>query len=177
MCAKFHANSTKFTVKGLTRKKVVNSKSTNFTRCSTYSASNEKISGKKELRKLKICMCLIKIFHYVCDKNHPNPTFLRVKALARRKKVKPKIPTFTRCSTYSSSDDKISGQRELRKLELCMYQINYFHYVCAKNHPNPTVLRVKGLARQKRGETKKHKVHEMLDLLCFRWQNLESRGA
>ena len=26
-------------------------------------------------------------------------------------------------------------------------------------------------------QTKKHETHEMLDLLCFQWQNLESRGA
>ena len=32
-------------------------------------------------------------------------------------------------------------------------------------------------SEEKSGSTKKHKLHEMLDLLCFQSQNLESRGA
>ena len=32
-------------------------------------------------------------------------------------------------------------------------------------------------SEEKSGPTKKHKLHEMLDLLCFQSQNLESRGA
>ena len=32
-------------------------------------------------------------------------------------------------------------------------------------------------SEEKSGETEKHKFHEMLDLLCFQWQNLESSGA
>ena len=32
-------------------------------------------------------------------------------------------------------------------------------------------------SEEKSGQTKKHKLHEMLDLLCFQSQNLESRRA
>ena len=32
-------------------------------------------------------------------------------------------------------------------------------------------------SEEKSGQTKKHKLHEMLDLLCFQSQNLESRGG
>ena len=32
-------------------------------------------------------------------------------------------------------------------------------------------------SEEKSGPTKKHKLQEMLDLLCFQSQNLESRGA
>ena len=32
-------------------------------------------------------------------------------------------------------------------------------------------------SEEKSGRTKKHKIHEMLDLLCFQSQNLESRGG
>ena len=137
-----------FQRKRASEEKSCQTKSTNFPRCSTYSASNDKISGQRELRKLKLCMYLMNYFHYMCAKNHPNPTFVRVKGLARQKGVKPKNPNFTRCSTYSASNDKISVQREIGKLKLCKNLIKYFHYVCAKNHPNPTILSVKGLAKQ-----------------------------
>ena len=57
-----------------------------------------------------LCVCQI----------HSSPTFLRVKGLARRKVVKPKTTGFTRCSTYSASNDKISSEGELKKMKLCM---------------------------------------------------------
>ena len=110
-------------------------------------------------------------------KFHPNRTNFSVKLVARRKVTGPKSTNFTRCSTYSASNDNFWGQMEFRKLELCLYLINYFHYACAKNYPKPTILRSKRLARQKQGETKKHNFHKTLDLLWFRWQSLESRGA
>ena len=31
--------------------------------------------------------------------------------------------------------------------------------------------------KEKSGRTKKRKFHELLDLLCFQWRNLESSGA
>ena len=148
MCAIFHPNRTTLSIRGLARKKVLKVKSTNFTRCSTYSASQQKILSRVELKKMKFCMCLVNYFHYVCAKFHPKPTTFSVKGLTRKKVVKPKSTNFTRCSTYSASNDKISGQKKLRKLKLCMYLIIYFHYVSAKSHPNPTFLRVKWLARQ-----------------------------
>ena len=126
------SKSNLFEGKGTSQEKVVKPKSTNFTRCSTYSASNDKISGQKQLKKLNLCVYLINYFHYVCAKLYPNPTFLRVKGIARQKVVKPKSANFPRSSTYSASDDKSPSQRELKKLKLCMYLINYLHYVCAK---------------------------------------------
>ena len=56
VCAKFHPNRTTFRVKRLARKKVVKPRSTNFSRCSTYSASKDKILGQVELKKMKHCM-------------------------------------------------------------------------------------------------------------------------
>ena len=115
-----HPSPTFLRVKGLARRKVVKPKSTGFTRCSTYSASNDKISGQKELKKLNLCMYLIDYFHYVCAKLHPNRTFLRVKGLARQKVVKPESKNFTRCSIYSASDEKISSQVELKEMKVCI---------------------------------------------------------
>ena len=66
---------------------------------------------------------LVNYFHYVCAKSHPNRTTFRVKRLASIE-VKKKRSNFTRCSTYSASDDKISSQGELKKMKLCMYPIN-----------------------------------------------------
>ena len=123
-------------------------KKQNVQRRSTYSASNDKISGQRELKKLKLCMYLINYFHYVCAKKYPNPTFLRVKGLARQKVVKPKSPNFTRCSTSSASDDKVSSQGELKKIKLCIKLVSYSYYVCGKFHPNRTTISVKGLARR-----------------------------
>ena len=131
VCAKYHPNRKNFRVKRLASKEVRTTGS-NFTRCSTFSASNDKMSVQRELKKLKLCMYLINYFHYVCAKHYPNPTFLRVKGIARQKVVKPKSPNFPRFSTYSASDDKSPSQRELKKLKLCMYLINDLHYVCAK---------------------------------------------
>ena len=85
----------------------------------------------------------------MCAKFWTNPTTLRVKALARKKVVKRKSPNFKRCSNFFVPSDRLSSQRELKKLKLCMYQINYFHNECLKNHPRPKFLRVKGLAKQK----------------------------
>ena len=94
---------------------------------------------------------LVNYLHHVCAKIHPNRRNFRVKRRAS-KRFKTKGSNFTRCSTYSASNGKISVQKELKTLKLCIY--NYFHFVCAKNHPNPTFLRVKGLARKKRSTEK-----------------------
>ena len=120
VCAKFHTNRTTFWVKGLPRKKVLEPKTQNYRRFSTYSASNHKTSAQRELKKLKLCKYLINWFDYVCAKTQANPKYLRVKGLAREKVVKPKSTNFTRCSTYSASDDKISSQRKPKKMKLCM---------------------------------------------------------
>ena len=118
VCAKNHPKRTNFRVKRLASKKV-QTKGSNFTRCSTYSASNDKISIQRELKKLKLCMYPINYFHFVCVKNHQNRSHFRVKRLAS-KKVKTKVSNFTRWSTYSASDDKISSQGKLKKMKLCM---------------------------------------------------------
>ena len=116
--AKFHPNRTNFRVKRLTSKEVT-TKGSNFTRFSTFSASNDKMSVQRELEKLKLGMYPINFFHFVCAKNHQNRPNFRVKRLAN-KKVKTKGSIFTRCSTYSASYDKISSQGELKKMKLCM---------------------------------------------------------
>ena len=53
-------------------------KSTNFTRCSTYSAFNHRISSQGEGMKLKVCMYLFNQLYYVCAKLHPNRSTVRV---------------------------------------------------------------------------------------------------
>ena len=124
MFAKFHPNPTIFMVRRLDRKNVVKRKNTNFMRCPNFSASNDRKATHWEIRKLKFCMYLVKDYHYMCAKIQPNRTILRVKGLASKKVVKPKSTIFTRCSTYSASNDKILGQSELNKLEYCKYLIN-----------------------------------------------------
>ena len=57
---------------------VVKPKSTNFTRCSTYSASNHRFSSQGEGMKLKVCMYLVNQLYYVCAKLHPNRSTVRV---------------------------------------------------------------------------------------------------
>ena len=105
VCAKIHPNRTNFKVKRQASKEV-KTKGSSFTRCLIYSASNDKISVQKSLRS----------WNFACtqSKNHPNPTFLRLKELAEKKVVEPKSTSFTRCSTYSASNDKISGRKELK---------------------------------------------------------------
>ena len=65
--------------------------------------------------------CTLVIYlHYVSAKFQPNRTNFRVKGLATKKVVKRKSTKFTKCSTYSASDDKISSQGELKKMKLCI---------------------------------------------------------
>ena len=97
--------------------------------------------------------------------------------MAAEEVVKRKSTNFTRCSTYYASDKKISSQVELQKMKVCIWLVNYFHYVCAKLRRNRTTFSERGLARKKSGQSKRHKLHEMLDLLCFQWQDLGSKGA
>ena len=56
---------------------------------------------------------LVNYLHYVSAKFQPNRTTFRAKGLAQEKVVKPKRSIVTGCLTYSASNDKISGQREL----------------------------------------------------------------
>ena len=164
-------------VKGLAWQKVVQPRSTNFTRCSTCSAFNDKISGQMELKKLKLFMCLVNYFHYVSARIHPNPIPLRVNGLARQKMVKPKSKNFTRCSIYSASYRKILSQGELKKMKLCM-QFSHLPPLCVSQvSAKSKNFHDKRGNEENSGQTKKHKSYEMLDLLCLRWQNLESRGA
>ena len=120
VCAKFHPDRTTFSVKRPARRKVPGAKSTNFTRCSIYSASKDKISSKGELRKLKLCMYLVIYFYYLCGKFYQNGTTFSVWGLARKKLVNAKSTNVTRCSTYSASDHKTLSQGERRKLSLYM---------------------------------------------------------
>ena len=48
--------------------------------------------------------------------------------------------------------------------------------VCQKSSKSNT-FEGERASEAKNGKTKNPKFHEMLDLLCFRWQNLESKGA
>ena len=153
VCAKIHPNRTNFKVKWQASKEV-KTKGSSFTRCSTYSASNDKISGQNELKKMNLCMYLINYFHYVGASLHPNPTFLRVKRLARQKLVEPKSKSFTRCSTYSASNPKILSHGERRKLKVYILFSHIPPLLCAKFHPNRTLFRVEGLARRKVAEPK-----------------------
>ena len=109
LCAKIPPNWTNFKIKRLASKEV-KTKGSNFTRGLTYSASNDKISVQKSLRN----------WNFACtqSKNHPNPTFLRLKGLAGKRVVKPKSKNFTRCSTYSASNPKILSHGERRKLKV-----------------------------------------------------------
>ena len=54
--AKFQTNRTTFRVKGLATKEMVKRKIRKFTRCSIYSASDDKISSQGVLNKMKLYM-------------------------------------------------------------------------------------------------------------------------
>ena len=175
MCAEFHLNRKNSTVRGLARKNVVKATSTNFRRCSTYSASDDRSSSQVELKKMKLCMYLIKKFHNVCAKNHPNPTFLRVKGLARKKWLneKAQISRDARffCFRWQNIESREAKEVEAlhivsQLLPLCVCQIS----------TKLNKFLAKRASEEKIGPTKNHKLQEMLDLLCFRWQNFMSSG-
>ena len=176
MCGKSHPKPTFLRVKGLARPRMVKHKIPSFTRCSTYSDSDDKISSQRELKKMELCMYFVNYYHYVCAKYHPNRTTFSKKRLERKKIVEPQSTNFTRCTIFFAPNDRLSSQAEFRKLKLCMWLVNYYHYACAKIQQNRTIFSVKGLARRKVAQPKKHRYHEMLDLLCFQSKNLESRG-
>ena len=110
---------------------------------------NTKSRVKSSWGRWKFACSLVNYLHYVCAKFHTNRTTFRVKRLPRKKVLEPKTQIYRRFSTYSASNHKTSAQRELKKLKLCKYLINWFDYVCRKTQANPKFLRVKGLARGK----------------------------
>ena len=63
---------------------------------------------------------LVNYLNYVSAEFQPNRTTFRVKGLATKEVFKRKSTKFTRCSTYSASDEKTSSQGELKKMKLCM---------------------------------------------------------
>ena len=139
-----------------------------------------KISSQREIRKLKFFMYLINHFDYLCAKNHTNPSFLRIKGLARPKMLKPKSPKFTRCSTYSASELKSQVRASLRKWNFACSSlvVSQLFLLCAcQISSKSNYLRRTRAGDEKSGQTKKHKLHEMLDQLCFQAQNLKSNRA
>ena len=172
MCVQNFIKMEQFSAKeGWRGKKVVKAKSTNFTRCATCSASNQKILSQGECRKLRLytqfsqllplslcqnssklknfqgktaseqrsqnkrikfyemfdLLCFqwqdlgskelkkLKLCTYPIKKSSKSNIF-RLKVLAGKKVVKPKSTSFTRCLTYSASNEKISGRKELKNL-------------------------------------------------------------
>ena len=73
------------------------------------------------------------------------------------------------CSQWQNIESK-----ELKKLKLCKYLIKYFHNVCQKSS-KANVFDGKRASEAKSGEAKKHKIHELLNLLYFYSKNLEPR--
>ena len=116
VCAKFYPNRTTFSVKGLARREVAEPKSTNFMRCSTYSASNQKTWAKGNVGSWDSACNLVNYLHYVSAKFQTN----RTKGLATNEVVKRKNTNFIGRSTYSASNQKILSQGECTKLRLCM---------------------------------------------------------
>ena len=67
--------------------------------------------------------------------------------------------------------------REEKKLKVCMYLVNQLLLcVCQTSSKSINCQGIRA-SEEKSGPTKKHEFHEMLDLLCFQSQNLESRRA
>ena len=120
VCAKFYPNRTTFSVKGLARREVAEPKSTNFMRCSTYSASNQKTWAKGNVGSWDSVCNLVNYLLYVSAKFQTNRIIFRVKGLATNEVVKRNSTKFTRCSTYSASDEKISSQVELKEMKICI---------------------------------------------------------
>ena len=133
-------------MKGLARKKVVKPQSTNFERCPKVFISSDRMSSQRELKKWKLCLYLINYLHNLCAKNHPRPTFSRVKGLARQKVVKPKSTNFTRCWTYLLLFKKSWVRGIVGSWDSPYFLVNYLDFVSAKIQPNRTTFRVKGLA-------------------------------
>ena len=152
VCAKIHPNRTNFRVKRLASKKG-ETKGSNFTSWATYSASNDKISGQRKHKKLNLCMYLISYFHYVCDKLHPDPTFLRVKGLARQILVNPKSKKSRAARPSLLPIPKSWVMENVGSWNFTFSLVTYLHYVCAKFHPNRKTFSVKELARRKVAET------------------------
>ena len=98
----------------------------------------------------------------------PNWTTFRLKRLARKKSQNKRIK-FHEMLDLLCFQWRDLGSRELEKLKLCMYPI--------KKSSKSNIFEGKGTSQEKSGQTKKHKFHEMPDLLCFQGQNPQWRGA
>ena len=177
MSAKFQPNWTSFRLKALATEEVVKRKSRNIHEMLDLFClrrKNLESIGTKENESLHIVSQLLPLG--VCQISWKSDNFQRKRACEEKKWSKQNTQTSRDARPFRIPIIKYWAKGNVGSWDFTGSLLNYLHYVCAKLHPNRTNFRVKRLA-SKKSQNKTIKIHEMLDLLCFQWQNLESRRA
>ena len=155
---------------------MIEPKSTNFTRCSNYSASNKNLEsrGAYEVESLHVlsqstllCVCQISTKSISCQG-------IRASEEKIGRTNKHKLHEMLDLLCFQSQNLESRGAYEFESLHV----LSQSTVVCVCQISSKSI-NCQGIraSEEKSGPTKKHKLHKMLDLLCFQSQNLESRGA
>ena len=155
---------------------MVRPKSTNFPRCSTYSASNNNLESRgayedESLHVLSqstlLCVCQISSKSINCQG-------IRASEEKSGRTKKHKLHEMLDLLCFQSQNLESRGGYEVESLHVLSQST--LLCVCQNSYKSINCQGIRA-SEEKSGPTKKHKLQEMLDLLCFQSQNLESRGA
>ena len=150
MRAKTHPNPTNFREKGITRKKVVKPKSTNFASCSTYSASDEKNLESSEALENETLHIVSQLLPFcVRQISSKSNNFQRKRAGEEKGGQSEKDELLELLDLFCFQSKNFESKGNVGCWDFTYTLVNYLHYVCAEFYPNPTTFRVKGLARKK----------------------------
>ena len=125
--------------------------------------------GSRELEKLKLCMCPIK--------KSSKSNIFEGKGTSQEKNGQTKKHKFHEMPDLLCFQRQNPQWRGAHEKETLHVPNELFSLCLCQKSSKSNIFLGKRASEAKSGETKKPKFHEMLDLLCFRWQNLESRGA
>ena len=155
---------------------MVQPKSTNFPRCSNYSASNKNLESRGAYEVESLHVLSQSTLLYVCQISSKSINCQGIRASEEKsdRTKKHKLHEMLDLLCFQSQNLESRGGYEVESLHvlsqstlLCVCQISSKSINCQGIRAS----------EEKSGPTKKHKLHKMLDLLCFQSQNLESRGA
>ena len=155
---------------------MVQPKSTNFPRCSNYSASNKNLESRGAYEVESLHVLNQSTLLYVCQISSKSINCQGIRASEEKsdRTKKHKLHEMLDLLCFQSQNLESRGAYEVENLHvlkqsnlLCVCQVS-----CISDN-----FQGKRASEEKNGQTKKHQFHEMIDLLGFQSQNLESRGG
>ena len=155
---------------------MVRPKSTNFPRCSTYSASNKNLEsrGAYEVESLHVLSQSTLLCVRQISSKSINCQGIRASEEKSGRTKKHKLHEMLDLFCFQSQN--LESRREYEVESLHVLSKSTLLCVCQTSSKSINCQGIRA-SEEKSGQTKKHKLHELLDQLCFQSQNLESRRA